>query len=148
MLSWFSDNLGKVVFLIGVVFLVVSLSIYNGFGFMFFAVSCFLGIVFTVFGLLSQLGFFSVSLRSFSGVGTILICMAVIFVASSVALFGFLEVTSSRVVAEIFKGAILGWKVILSTERPYLWLSALLIRLGFAFFGFGVLFKILHAVGL
>lgn len=141
------DNVGKIVFLIGVILLIVSLSIYNGFGSLFFAASFFIGIVFSAFGLLIQLGFFAGGLRSFSGVGTILICLAIVFVTASITLFGFLTVESYRIVAEIFKGAVLGFKVILSTERPYLWLSVLLMRAGLASFGLGVLFKILHFVG-
>lgn len=144
--GWFRDNLGKTVFLVGVLFLVAGMLTYNGFGSLIFAVVFSLGLVFTSFGLLTQLGFFSGGFRSLGGVGTVLICLAIVFVASSIVLFGFLSIESVRVVASIFKGAILGYKVVFSWERPYLWLSVLLMRLGIGAFSLGVLFKIIHAV--
>jgi hypothetical protein len=146
MASWFRDSLGKIVFLVGVLFLVTSLLLYNGFGSLLFAVVFFLGVVFVSFGLLAQLGFFSGGFRSLGGVGTVLICMAIIFVASSIILFGFLSIESARVVASIFKGAVLGYKVVFSSERPYLWLSVLLMRLGIGAFGLGILFKVINAI--
>jgi hypothetical protein len=144
--GWFRDNLGKIVFLKGILFLILGILTYDGFGSFLFATVLFLGIVFVSFGLLAQLGFFSGGFRSIGGVGTVLICLAIVFAASSIVLFGFLSIDSVRVVASIFKGAVLGYRVVFSLERPYLWLSVLFMRLGIGAFVLGVLFKVIHAV--
>lgn len=144
--DYIRDYSGKIIFLIGVVLLIVGVLALNLYGSILSAGSLFFGILFTVFGLFVQLGFFSGNLRSLGGVGTILICVSIIFLAFSVVMFEFLEVSSAGIVPWIYHGYVRGYIVIMSSERPYLWLSALFMQSGLALFITGIVLKIFHAV--
>jgi len=133
-------------FLIGVVLLIVGVLELNLYGSILSAGSLFFGILFIVFGLFVQLGFFSGNLRSLGGAGTILICFSIIFLAFSVVMFEFLEVSLAGIVPLISHGFVSGYIVKMSSERPYLWLSAILMQSGLVLFITGIVFKIFHAV--
>jgi len=144
--DYIRDYLGKIMFLIGVVLLVVGVLTLNLYGSILSAGSLFCGILFTIFGLFVQLGFFSGNLRSLGGAGTILICVSIVFLAFSLVIIEFLDVSSAKIVPWIYRGAVLGYIVRMSSERPYLWLSALFMQSGLALFITGIVFKIFHAV--
>ncbi|MEM2703458.1 MAG: hypothetical protein QXR45_09885 [Candidatus Bathyarchaeia archaeon] len=73
---------------------------------------------------------------------------SIVFFALSIALFQFLEVTSFTVIQEVFKGALLPYKrVVLHTERPYLWLCGLLLWAGFFSFAAGLVVKVVRSLG-
>lgn len=144
--DYIRDYLGKIMFLIGVVLLIVGVLELNLYGSILSAGSLFFGILFIVFGLFVQLGFFSGNLRSLGGAGTILICFSIIFLAFSVVMFEFLEVSLAGIVPLISHGFVSGYIVKMSSERPYLWLSAILMQSGLVLFITGIVFKIFHAV--
>jgi len=138
------DHIGKLMLLIGSVLLVAGALTLKNFGSVFSAGSLFFGILLVVFGLMAQLGLFSDNLRSWNGLGTIMMCFSIVFIAFSFAVIQFSEVNSADVVPIIFRGAVLGWKVVFSSERPYIWLSALFFQLGLVVLVVGIAIKIFN----
>jgi hypothetical protein len=76
--------------------------------------------------------------------GTILVCISVVFLAISIAVIEFLEVSGFRVVKDVFRGAVLGYKVIVSMNRAYVWLSAISMRISLITFSIGSIIKIYY----
>lgn len=144
--DYFSDYVGKVMFLVGVILLVTGILTLNMTGSTISAGSLFIGILFIVFGLFVQMGFFSGRIRSFGGVGTILICLSIILVSFSLAVSEFVNITGYDVVLDVFRGAVMGSQLIMYAERPYLWLSVICLQFGIGFFFAGLAFKIVQAV--
>jgi len=140
------DNIGKIMFVAGAFLLIVGVLTLSMLGSVLSAGSLFLGMLFTVFGLFVQLGFLSENLRTLGGAGTVLICLSIVFVAFSFAVFEFLDVVKTYTVAEIFKGFIVGWKLMIITEPSYAWLSSFSMQVGIVSFVLGVLFKVVHSL--
>jgi hypothetical protein len=138
------ENLGSFSMVLGTFLFFSGLLLFNTFGSVWSALSIFFGIMLAAFGLFSQLELFS-DLRSFSGFGSVLIFVSIAFFALSISFFQFLEISSLRVVQEIFRGGVLPFsRVILHTERPYLWLCSLFFWLGVFFFVGGLVVKIVR----
>lgn len=141
------ENFGKFLIVLGLVLFFSGLLLFNTFGTFWSALSMFLGVVLAAFGFFSQLELFS-DLRSLSGLGNILLFVSIVFFALSFALFQFLEVTSFRVIRQVFQGGVLPFsRVILYTERPYLWLCGLFFWFGFFSFAGGLVIKIVRFLG-
>jgi hypothetical protein len=142
--EFLGENFGKFSIVIGVILFFSGLLLFNTFGSFWSALSLFFGIVLAAFGLFFQLELFS-DLRSLSGFGSILIFVSIAFFALSISFFQFLEVASFWVIHEIFKGGALPFsKVIMHTERPYLWLCGLFFWLGVLLFVGGLVVKIVR----
>ena len=144
--TYVMDEMGKIMLLIGIALLVVGLLAFNSFGSVLSAGSFFFGILFIVFGMLVQLGFFPRDLRSLSGVGTILICLSIVFITFSIVVAEFVEMDLVRIVPSIFKGAIIGYRALMESERPYLWLSTLFMQFGLATLIIGIVLRIFNAL--
>jgi len=144
--DYISDAIGRVMLLIGVVLLVVGVLAFNPFGSVLSAGSFFFGILFTVFGMLVQLGFFPRNLRSLSGVGTILICLSIVFITFSIVVVEFVDLDLVKIVPSIFRGAIIGYKPLMESERPYLWLSVLFMQFGLATLIIGIALRIFNVL--
>jgi len=141
------DYIGKIMVLTGVVLLITGVLAINSFGSVFSAGSLFLGILFAVFGFFVQVGFFSGNLRSLNGAATILICISIVFLAFSLVIIEFLEARLVGYVQMIFHGAPLPFsKAVISTNRPFLWLSSLSLQVGFVFFIAGIALKAFHVL--
>jgi len=138
------ENFGKFSIVLGVILFFSGLLLFNTFGSFWSALSLFFGVVLSAFGLFFQLELFG-DLRSVSGFGSILIFASIVFFALSISFFQFLEITSFRVVQEIFRGGVLPFgRVIMHTERPYLWLCGLFFWFGVFFFVGGLVVKIVR----
>jgi len=140
------DNVGKIVFSIGVVILLVGVLTLSILGSMLSAGALFAGILLVVFGLFTQVGLFSGDWRSIGAVGTVLICVSIVLVAYGVVVMEFVEVKFVGTVPVVDRGSILGYNLVLSSERPYLWLSSLLMQSGLAVFIAGLVLKVFKAI--
>jgi len=140
------DNVGKIMFAVGVVLVIAGVLTLNLNGSILSAGSLFFGIVLVVFGLFTQMGFFSGNLRSLGGMGTILICVSIIVIACAIVILEFQQVDLVRFVPVVDKGSIITWRAVLSSDRPYLLMSVLLAETGVAVFVSGIALKIVHAV--
>ena len=145
-LDYISDYMGKIMFLVGALLLAVGILTLNLYGSVLSAGSLFFGILFVVFGMFIQVGFLSGEIRSLSGAGTVLICLAIVFAAFALVVVEFVDVTSRGVVADVFRGAVMGYRLILDSDRPYVWLSVICLQVGIGFFFVGLALKIIHAV--
>jgi hypothetical protein len=140
------DNVGKIVFTIGVVLVIAGVLTLNLYGSLLSAGSLFLGIVLVVFGLFTQMGFFSGSLRSLSGAGTILISISIIIIAYALVITEFMNVYLAGFVPVASHGSILAWRAVILSDRPYLSLSLLLAESGLAVLVSGIVLKIVHVI--
>jgi len=140
-----TENLGKTMILVGLTLLIVGLLLLNSFGSVLSAGSLFFGVLFLVYGFFVQVGFFSGNLRSLNGLGTVFVCISVAFFAFSVVVIQFLDITVIGYVQEIFHGARLPFfRPLISSQRPYMWLSGLCINLSLVFFVAGLVLKVYH----
>lgn len=140
--AYVADNMGKLIFFVGVILFFVGVLASSMFGTILSAVSFPLGILMVFAGLFLQLGFFSGGIRSLSGMGMVLVCVALTFLAFGLVAWQFLDVVGVGLKAVIFKGWVAGYSVHLETDRPYLWVSDLCFKFGLGFLFFGVIFKI------
>jgi hypothetical protein len=141
------ENLGKLMFLIGIMLLLVGVLSFNGFGSIMSAASVFFGIVCAVFGLFLQLGVFSVEFRSLNGVSIILFCVSIVCLAFSFAVLEFLSTTI--VDWDIFfmgHGGRFFFTPDLVSERPYLWVSGIFMLLGLALLIIGIVVRIYNSL--
>jgi len=142
---YLDERLGTFMFLTGIILLVAGLLFLSGLGSILSACSIFFGITFVVFGLLIRLGFFYVKFFSLNGLGIFLICLSVIFFALSVSLLQFVKLDLLNVVPILFRGTIVGYKLIVESERIYISISSLLLRIGLVLFIIGLLMKVYNA---
>lgn len=128
------EHSGRILFFVGVILLVVGVFFLRTLGGELSAASLFLGIVFCAFGILARLGFFSVNLRSWGGLGTISICVAIAFFAFSISIFQFLNLKLVGIMPAAERGQMLPYfRFLFHSERSYLWLTNLLLRLSLVF---------------
>lgn len=140
--DYVQEHSGRILFLVGIILLVTGVFSFRTLGGELSATSLFLGIVLCTFGIFVRLGFFSVKFRSWSGLGTISMCLAVTFLAFSISIFQFLNVESSGYMPVGEHGELLPfYRAFLHSERSYLWLSNVLVRLGFVFLVIGAAVK-------
>ncbi len=140
--DYVQEHSGGILFLVGIILLVVGVFSLKALGGELSAASLFFGIVFCAFGIFVWLGFFSVNLFSWSGLGTISMCLAIAFFAFSVSIFQFLNVESSGYMPVAEHGRIMPfYRFFINSERSYLWLSNILIQLSLVFLVIGVAVK-------
>jgi len=145
-LDFVTENFGKIMVFSGVGLFIIGFLLLTGFGSMWSAISLFFGILLVAFGFFALFGFFSGNLRSLNGLGTILICLSIVFFALSLVVFQFLNVVVVRWLQEVFRGGSLGARALLSSERPYLWLSGLSMEAALALLVIGVVLKVYYAL--
>jgi len=137
------ENLGKVMILVGVVLVVLGLLSLSTMGSAFSAVNLFFGLLFVSLGFLVHIGVFSGGFRSLNGFGTILICLSVVFFVFAAVVFQFQDIGIVGYVQEVFKGARLPfYRMLISTNRPYSWLSYLCVIIGGVLLFAGLTFKV------
>jgi uncharacterized membrane protein len=144
--EYLEEYSGSIMITAGIVLLVVGLMSYNTFGSLLSAASLFFGIIFVSFGFLARLGFFYLRLRSLNGLGTILVCLSVVFFALSVTFIEFQAVKGIRTVPNFIRGFIYGYSVIVTTYRPYVWLGLTTIWISLAAFLAGLIVKVYCAL--
>jgi hypothetical protein len=146
-LDFVTENFGKIMVFGGVGLLIIGFLMLTGFGSLWSAISFFFGILLLAFGFFAVFGFFSGNLRSLNGLGTILICISVVFFALSLVVFQFLNIVVVGWMQEVFRGARLPFfRPIWSSERPYLWLSWLSIEVALTLLVIGVVLKVYYAL--
>jgi len=146
-LDFVTENFGKIMIFGGVGLLIIGFLTLNSFGTLWSAISLFFGILLFAYGFFALFGFFSGNLRSLNGLGTILICISVVFFALSLVVFQFLDITVVGWVQEVFRGGRLPFlRPLLSSERPYLWLSGLSVEVALTFLVIGVVLKVYYAL--
>jgi len=145
-LEYIEDFLWIILFTAGVILLIVGLMLITPLGSALSAISLFLGITMTSFGILVKLGFYSAKITSLDGLGTALISISIVLFAFSITLLQFLTLNVIGVVQEIFKGTPLNrYKILYETERPYGMLSIALLKLSLIIFIIGLLIRIYNA---
>jgi hypothetical protein len=138
------DNAAKVMITAGVLMITLGTLVLNNFGNLASAASLFVGILSLVYGLFAYVGLFSGKLRSISGVGTLLICVSIGFVALGFVVIQFQTMTIVDFIKQFEHGMVMPYvKPVIKTDRPYVWLSDIALQLGLYFFIAGVVLKIL-----
>lgn len=141
------EHLGKIVFLIGVVLLVLAILFFSQLGSLESAFSLFFGLILVFFGIFAEIGVFSVKLRSLVGVSTVLICASVVLFAFSIAIIQFVDVKITGYIQEVFKGAPTEFvRIIFHSERPFLGLVRLLILASILTFVAAILLRVFQAL--
>jgi hypothetical protein len=142
------DNSGKVIFLLGLIFLTIAVASYNMFGTVLTAVTLFIGIDMIFLGMSLHLGMFSGGLRSLTGFGMLLICVSAGLFALSLAAWQFLNIASMEVRVVPWNGreTTRTPMIIIDCYRPYLWISYLCLELGLVLFIIGVGMRIASLV--
>jgi hypothetical protein len=128
--------LGIVLFVVGLLFMQVSSSPVSVIGFFF-------GIVLIAFGILARVGFFSTNLRSLNGLGTVLICISVVFFSLSFSVLQFQEVSGYVQIPVMDHGVIIGYMSQPNYYRPYTWLSLTSIGICLSMLFAGLIAKVL-----
>lgn len=142
-LDFVREHFGKILFLAGVMLLGLGILSFNRFGTVLSAVSLFSGVVFVAFGVFAQLGLFSVILKSWGGLGAILLCVSVVCFAFSVSIFQFMNVELLGYMQRPFRGALLPfYKPIFHSERPYVWVSGIFLDVSLVLFIVGLVTKV------
>ncbi len=138
-----SDNMGKLIFFSGAVFLAIGVLTSSMLGTVLSAVSLFLGITMVFAGMFMQMGLFSNGIRSLSGLGMLLILIAIVVLAFGLVSLEFLDVVAQYYVPVLQHSyvppTVFRWIAV--TERPYVWISNLCFRLGIGFLVFGAAVK-------
>lgn len=141
--DYIRENFGEVMIVIGVLLVVVGLLFLSTVGTVYSAASLFFGLLFVIFGFFVHLGIFSVNFRSLSGFGTFLLCLSVVFIVFAVVLVQFQNINVVGYVQEVFRGARLPfYRMLITTDRPYLWLSDIFMHVGLYFFVAGLVLKV------
>ena len=144
--EFIKESWGKILFFIGMIFLVLSLLFLNRFGSLESAFSLFFGLIFVAFSMFSQLDFFSVKLRSLTGLGTILICISVVFLVFSIAAIQFVSIESVVYVREVFRGVPMGFRPIVTLGRPYAGIGQIFMQMGVLLFIVGIVLKVFRVL--
>jgi uncharacterized membrane protein HdeD (DUF308 family) len=117
--EYLEEYSGSIMIIAGVLLLVAGLVSYSTFGSVLSAATLFFGIIFVSFGVLARLEFFYQRLRSLNGLGTILVCIAVVFFALSVAFMEFQAVKGTRTIPDYYRGFLRGYSVIVWKLKIY-----------------------------
>jgi hypothetical protein len=141
--DYIEENLGKIMIVVGVLLVIGGVLWLSTVGTVYSAGSFFFGLLFVIFGFFVHLGVFSGGLRSLSGFGTVLICFSVVFFVFAVVLVQFQNINVIGYVREVFRGAPLPFsRMVIATDRPYLWLSDFFMHFGLYFFVAGLILKV------
>jgi hypothetical protein len=133
---------GNIMILAGITLLGVGVLFVNLFGSIVSVFTLFFGIVFLAYGLFARLGLFYQEWRSLSGLGTVLFCISVIFLALCIALMEFLSVKGIDVRPIYYRGFFVGNTEIIALYRPYAWLSLSSLWAGLGTFVVGLIVKV------
>jgi hypothetical protein len=144
--EYLEEYSGSIMIIAGILLLIVGLMSYNTFGSLLSAATLFFGIIFVSFGFFARLGFFYLRLRSLNGLGTILVCISVVFFALSIAFMEIQAVKGVRTIPDVIRGIIRGYYDVITTYRPYVWLGATSIWVSLASFLAGLIVKIYCAL--
>jgi hypothetical protein len=144
--DYVSDNMGKLIFVGGAVFLAVGVISSSVVGSILSAVTLLLGILFVFGGMFFQLGLFSGGLFSWSGFAMVLVLVAIVGFAFGFVALEFLDVVYG-IQPVIFRATVMGYElIVVKTDRPYVWLSDLCFKFGFGFLIVGVVLRIASAL--
>jgi hypothetical protein len=136
------ERVGIFMFFVGVLLLAIGLLFLSGLGSLVSACSLFFGVTFVVFGLLIRLGFFYGKLLSLNGLSIFLISFSIIFFAISLSLLQFVKLDLLAVVPILFRGVIVGYSLHIESERIYISICSLLLKISLGFFIVGLLIKV------
>jgi len=149
--DYLSEHLGKILIAAGIVFVVVG-SLFIGdyyyevpLSALIPCVLMFLGIVFVAYGLMIQVGFFSGKWFSIGGIGTILLCVSVLFFALTVVAIQVQLVSGFSIIDQIVGRAgraIPVYEAVPDSVRPFLYVSGEALQLGLILFAAGVILKV------
>jgi hypothetical protein len=141
--DFLEENLGKVMFAIGILSAIFGIFVLNGFGSLASAAGLFFGFLMIVYGLFVMVGFFYVKWRSIGGLGTVLVCIAVGLFSLAVVALEF-QVVTVHTRAEVFKGAVMPfYRLSFSTSMPLMYLFAWGSQVGLIFLLAGVVCRVL-----
>jgi len=141
--EYLEEYSGNILILAGIILLAVGVLYVNIFGSIVSVFTLFFGIVCVVYGLFARIGLFYIKLRSLNGLGTVLVCVAVAFLALSIALMEFLSVKGVYFNPIYYRGVFLGETESIALYRPYAWLSLSSLWVSFATFVAGLLVKVI-----
>jgi hypothetical protein len=140
--EYLEEYAGNILIVVGIIMLVGGLLYVNLFGSIVSVFTIFFGIVCVAFGFFARIGLFYLKLRSLSGLGTVLVCVCVVFFALSVSLMEFLAVKGIVVSAQYYRGVFEGDVVSVYLYRPYFWLSLASAWIGIGTFVVGLIVKV------
>lgn len=129
--------------LAGIILLAVGILFVNIFGSIVSVFTFFFGIICVAYGLFARIGLFYIKFRSLNGLGTVLVCIGVAFLALSIALMEFLSVKGVYFNPIYYRGVFLGETESISLYRPYAWLSLSSLWVSFATFVAGLFVKLI-----
>ena len=140
--EYLQEYSGGIMVFSGVVLLVVGLMSEETFGSQVSVISFFFGIIFVAFGFFARIGLFSSKLSSLNGLGTILICISVVFFSLSFSVFEFQAIAGYVNIPQFSRnGKFIGNAVEPIIYRPYAWLSLTSIGIGLSLFFAGLIAK-------
>ncbi|MEM4713060.1 MAG: hypothetical protein QXQ61_00760 [Candidatus Bathyarchaeia archaeon] len=123
--------------------IIVGVSLFSTIGSVYSAGSLFFGIMSCIFGLFLQLGVFSEGFRSIGGLGTLFICISIALFVFAAVIIQFQDINVVGYVQEVYKGGRLPfYRLLIATDRPYLWLSDIVVDVGICFLVAGLAFKV------
>lgn len=140
--EYLQEYSGNILILAGIILLVVGLLFVNIFGSIVSVYTLFFGIICVAYGLFARIGLFYLKLRSLNGLGTVLICIAIAFLALSIALMEFLSVKGVYLSPIYYRGIFLGETESISLYRPFAWLSISSLWVCFATLVVGLIIKV------
>jgi hypothetical protein len=136
------ENFGKFMIVIGVLMIIVGVSFFSTTGSVISAASLFFGFLLFIFGFFFLLGVFSGGFRSIDGLGMLFVCFSIVLIVFGLVIMQFQEINVVGYVQEVFKGGRLPfYRLIIATDRPYLWLSDVCLHVGLCLFLIGLAFK-------
>lgn len=140
--EYLQEYSGGILVLSGIVLLVVGLMFMETYGSPVSVIGFFFGIIFVAFGIFARIGLFSSKLSSANGLGTILICISVVFFSLSFSLIEFQAVSSiTKIPIMSPDGKLIGWYSEINTYRPYAGLSFTSAGIGLLVFFAGLIAK-------
>lgn len=140
--EYLQEYSGAILVFSGIVLLVVGLMFMQSFGSPVSAISFFFGIIFVVFGFFARIELFSSKPSSLNGLGTILICISVVFFSLSFSVVEFQAVAGYVSIPQYSRsGKFIGNEVEPIIYRPYAWLSFTSIGIGLLIFFAGLIAK-------
>lgn len=141
--DFLKDNLADVMIGVGIPFVVFGVFMLSTIGSVASAVGLFCGSLLIVYGLMIRVGLFSVKWRSMNGVGTILLCISFGLFALAVVSVQFQDISFAGAVREAFEGSFTSYsRLLVHTNRPFLYLFVAGFQLGLVFFVLSIIAKV------
>jgi hypothetical protein len=143
--EYLEEYAGNIMIFVGALLLFVGLLFLANFDSLLSVVTSFFGVILVAYGFFARLGLFYTKLGSSNGLGTILICISVVFFAVSVSLTEYQVVNGIKYVPQYIRGTFEGYRLDIISSRPYVWFSWDSLWIGLSMFLAGLILKVHRA---